>query len=412
VTNAAASNHLQEISQQTLPRYRAACVERRLPQNDPEALEKPHMPAENKVDFLPTGKGGAICLRYGSPGNYRVMVYDGGNFYIGKELIQHIREHYGTNVVDDLICSHPDAYHGEGLATVLKEMEVRNLWMHRPWAHSALSSRYFGSGNIADISHAAHLKDKMAAAYALEQLTFERDIQLSEPFQGARIGPFTVLSPHYDWYVHALLPAFEGPCSTRPISPEMEQLLRQAGVRTDDQATLPPAWMGETPQRDETSAENESSVILFGVIGGQGVLLTGNAGTQALSAAIGYAESKRISVPAYRKFVKVEQEVPRARMKVVNQVRDSWFLLTDGQEYYLDVHCSLAHSRFSLLINLTEGDYMEYKTKGLPLIQAIAERVQRSPTSYYGQNQSVHVQKSVVAAIMAWNRQKKNNGRI
>jgi hypothetical protein len=295
------------------------------------------------------------------------MVYDGGSYEVGSELIKHIREHYGTNVVDDLICSHPDAYHGEGLTTVLKDMEVRNLWMHRPWAHSALSSRYFGSGNIADISHAAHLKDKMAAAYALEQLTFERDIQLSEPFQGAR---------------------------------------------TDDQATLPPAWMGETPQGDETSAENESSVILFGVIGGQSVLLTGNAGVKALSAAISYAESKRISVPAYRKFVKVEQEVPRAHMKVVNQVRDSWFLLTDGQEYYLDVHCSLAHSRFSLLINLTEGDYMEYKTKGLPLIQAIAERIQRSPTSYYGQNQSVHVQKSVVAAIMEWKGRRKVSGRI
>ena len=53
-----------------------------------------------EIDFLPVGNGDksgdAIAVRYGYPGNYKVMVYDGGTKESGEALVEHIRKHYGT----------------------------------------------------------------------------------------------------------------------------------------------------------------------------------------------------------------------------------------------------------------------------------------------------------------------------
>jgi hypothetical protein len=384
-------------------------------------LKRPTMCTENDgyhIDFLPTGKGSATCLRYESPEHPRLMVYDGGDYETGKKLVRHIREHYGTNVVDDLVYSHPDADHGAGLFVILQELEVRNLWMHRPWAHSAPSDRYFGSGKIADVSLAAHFKEKMAAMYALEQLALERGVRLSEPFQGARIGPFTVLSPHYDWYMHTLIPAFETHRPVRrPVRPLVERLLRQSGVQIDDlddeQADNPPMQQmsGSTGlearwENGETSAENESSVVLFGLIGGRGVLLTGSAGVKALSAAAGYAESKRVMAPICPAYAPA-RKIPEMRMKVLAHAPKSWILLADGDDHYLDVSCNLSGCKFSLLIKLTKEEWFDYQIKGTPSIQDIAQKVQRSPTTYYGQNQSIQTQKYACSAIMELNGRKR-----
>jgi beta-lactamase superfamily II metal-dependent hydrolase len=75
-----------------------------------------------EIDFLPVGSGersgDAICVRYGTPGYYKVMVYDGGTKESGEALVKHIREHYGTHHVDYVVCSHPDADHAFGLSVV------------------------------------------------------------------------------------------------------------------------------------------------------------------------------------------------------------------------------------------------------------------------------------------------------
>jgi hypothetical protein len=425
VANTALSSACQNIPQRMLQCRHADCVEC-APQDDQRTPEKSYLHSEYDHDFLPTGKDNVICLRYGLQGDYRLMVYDDGNCRAGKELIKHIREHYGTNVVDDLICSHPDVNQEDGVAMILQEMEVRNLWMNRPWAHSALSSRYFGSGSIADISHATHLKEKMAAAYGLEKLALKRGVRLAEPFQGTRIGPFTVLSPHYDWYMHSLIPAFKNSRPVkRPIGPEVEFLLRQSGICIDNpdddrregdvekqmanptNKHFPPLSKSdelETLQgNDETSAENESSVILFGLIAGQGVLLTGNAGVKALSATIGYADSKLASaIP--RESTQAEKIMPEACMSVVDHASESWFLLSDNHGYYLEVYCALSHSRvnFWLLIKLKKNERLDYHIMGVSFIRKLAQEVQRSPTIYYRRNQSIQMQKLASSAINKW----------
>ena len=90
-----------------------------------------------QIDFLPAGDGArgsndAVCLRYGVPGNYQVMVYGGGTRQSGQALVRHIREHYGTNVVHHVVCPHSGAHHADGLSVVLEEMQVEDFLLHWP----------------------------------------------------------------------------------------------------------------------------------------------------------------------------------------------------------------------------------------------------------------------------------------
>lgn len=265
-----------------------------------------------EIDFLPVGNGDrsgdAIAIRYGTPGNYKVLVYDGGTKESGQELVDHIKKYYGTSRVDYVVNSHPDADHASGLSVVLEQMEVGELWMHRPWKYSRLILDYFHDGRITDNSLAERLKEKMAAAFALEQLAEGKGISIYEPYQGETIGDFVVLSPKKDWYVHNLIAEFQK-------SPEQKKTEAIAATGLFEAMTKAAAsavawvtehWGVETLRDDvQTSAENESSVVLIGQLGGKGILLTGDAGIRALDQTAAYTESKNVSLEKILHFVQV-----------------------------------------------------------------------------------------------------------
>ena len=152
----------------------------------------------------------------------------------------------------------------------------------------------------------------MRAAYDLETLARRRGIPIVEPFQGQAIGPFWVLSPHRDWYIHDLVPAFAKSPETkmrpglglRSSGPGLMGALALAASAAGD--WLSENWFIESLREDvKTSAENESSVVLYGDFDGQGVLLTGDAGVQALSRTAECAEFNQINLPATLKFVQI-----------------------------------------------------------------------------------------------------------
>lgn len=274
------------------------------------------MPFE--IDFLPVGSGersgDAIALRYGTPGNYTVMIYDGGTKESGQALVDHVRTHYQTEFVDHVVNSHPDGDHASGLSVVLEQLRVGKLWMHRPWVHSHLICDYFHDGRITSNSLKERLQNKMRASYELERLALSKSIPIQEPFQGDQIGLFSVLSPPKDWYVHDLIQAFEK-------SPEQKLAEQTAAKRTYgllkalaiDAARSASTWIAEQwnvellRENVETSAENESSVILYGYMETEkeAVVLTGDAGVQALTKAADFLESNRVDAPTHVKFIQV-----------------------------------------------------------------------------------------------------------
>lgn len=219
-----------------------------------------------EVDFLPVRAGGAaICARWGTPGNYKVLVYDGGTAVSGERLVAHVEQLYMTSRVDYVVSSHPACDHAAGLAVVLRKLKVGELWMQRPWAYSD------------------GLRTELPVARALKQLADAKRIPVREPFAGAEIGPFTVLSPERDWYMNSLLPDF-GRSATRPGHGLAALIRHWTRRRLSNHAA--------------TTAENESSAVLYAEFDGRGVLLTGRAGVRTLDAAATFAEQLGMDLPA------------------------------------------------------------------------------------------------------------------
>ncbi|MGJ7509414.1 hypothetical protein [Variovorax sp. GT1P44] len=219
-----------------------------------------------EVDFLPVKAGGAaICVRWGTPGYYKVLVYDGGTAVSGERVVAHVEHLYMTSRVDYVVSSHPACDHAAGLAVVLQKLQVGELWMQRPWAYSV------------------GLRKELPSARALKQLADARRIPVREPFAGAEIGPFTVLSPERDWYLNDLLPQF-GRSASRAEHGLAAFLRHWTRPRLSDRAN--------------TTPENESSAVLYAEFDGRGVLLTGRAGVRTLDAAATFAEQLGIDLPA------------------------------------------------------------------------------------------------------------------
>ncbi|WP_186078776.1 ComEC/Rec2 family competence protein [Burkholderia gladioli] len=260
-----------------------------------------------EIDFLPVGSGehsgDAIAVRWLENGYQRVMLYDGGTRDYGQALVEHVRTHFSTTYVDYVVNSHPDNDHAGGLLYVLENLKVGELWMHQPWNHSEQIRHYFHDGRMTDASLAERLKTKMAAAFALEKMAERKGVAIKEPFAGSQIGIFTVLSPDRDRYINKLIPAFEK-------SPE---LVKAASIFDAVNERLKAAlssfadvWDKEyLPETVTTSAENESSAVLFAPYDGKGFLLTGDAGIDTLRASAEYAMARGIHLPSQITFAQI-----------------------------------------------------------------------------------------------------------
>lgn len=260
-----------------------------------------------EIDVLPVGEGersgDAIAMRYSLDGvQWDVLVIDGGNQDSGAELVKLIRTHYGTNRVNHVLNTHPDADHASGLRVVLEEMEVGALWMHQPWAHSPHILNAFDDGRITTQSLGRRIEEALRAAKGVYDLAVEKRVPVFEPFQGSNIGGLLVLSPSRTQY-QALLPHFRSTPETSISSPLPSSRGGIAALLAEAMAKFVPA----TPLTEDaalgrkaTAAENESSVVLFGRFDEERILFTGDAGTVALNGAAQFAASVGLSLQGLR----------------------------------------------------------------------------------------------------------------
>ena len=264
-----------------------------------------------EIEFLAVGEGSragdAIVVRHGSPESFEVLLIDGGTEDTGDKIVAHLRKYFGPRVfVNDLVLTHADADHASGLRVVLTELRVVRLWMHIPWAFAADARPLFKNKNYTVEGLSKAIRDGYDILSEIVGLAEQQGTEVVAPFAGDRIGPFVVLSPDRQTYVH-LLPQF-------PHTPEPDQaLLEGRGIWIGKAAPgvfanfferarakvgnwIPETWEGER-LRDGgvTSASNESSVVVYGTVDAQRILLTGDAGTRALSWAADAAD--RIGLP-------------------------------------------------------------------------------------------------------------------
>jgi beta-lactamase superfamily II metal-dependent hydrolase len=233
----------------------------------------------HEIDFLPVGdgerSGDAIALRFTRPdtGGYAHVVIDAGFQDDGEALVGHVKRYYNTSAIDLAIVTHPDGDHIGGMGTVVRELDVGTLWVHRLGERGG---------------------DGLPAADAVDELiavATQRGTQIVEPFAGdtAFGGALTILGPDPTWYAElvaeqqaeAIVKAARG----RPS--RLAEAARALGQRF--LAALPV----EIPFDDGegTNPRNNTSVITLLELPRFRALFTADAGVPALERAWDWLEA-------------------------------------------------------------------------------------------------------------------------
>lgn len=258
-----------------------------------------------EIDILAVGEGersgDAIAIRCGNlrgrPDEQSVIVIDGGTLDSGERLVNHIKTVYGTRNVLMALSTHPDGDHSSGLTVVLEELNVAELWMHKPWDHSAEIKGWFADGTLSNDRLSRTLRKELENASDLDKIARRKGIPVYEPFSDGVVngrfpGAVRVLGPTKAYY-QSLLPHFRDTPDAKASFSALEGLRafyeRAGGVVTK---ALENYWGIETlaePAEEATSAENNSSAILLLTLDGRNLLFTADAGVPALNRAANYA---------------------------------------------------------------------------------------------------------------------------
>jgi beta-lactamase superfamily II metal-dependent hydrolase len=294
------------------------------------------MPDYYEIDFLPvhTSKSGdAIAMRYQIGANWWVHVVDGGFTSTAADLAAHVRRYYGTNLINRVVVTHPDQDHAEGLTPILEDFTVEELWMFRPWDYVDVLLPHFSR-----YTSAQALKDRLRDDYPyieeLERIAHRKGIPILEPFQGARIGPFTVLAPSRLRYFQLILQSERTPQLTPQMRSIVDALMKPIAPII---SFIKAGWGSEKFSTEETSVENEMSVVQYALLNGHKIVLTGDAGRNALSEAADYAPTAGLILPGVTRF-----QAPHhgGRRNVSTELLDRWLgpqlqaMLPDGSERF------------------------------------------------------------------------------
>lgn len=258
-----------------------------------------------EIDFLgvETKKSGdAIALRYEQDGAIYIHVVDGGYATTGESLRDHIVKYYGNpGFIDHVVATHNDGDHARGLLTILEHFEVGTLWMLRPWMFAEELIGRFETYTSID-----RLRSALRSAYsnlaALEDLATEKGIEIREPFQGASIGAFRVMAPTRARFLDLVVTSNKTPeakTETSAFDGFFTTLVEKAKSAV---AYIAAAWGAEAFPAEDTSNENEMSVVQFAELCGQKILLTADTGRDGLAEVIAYAPSAGLTLPGIDRF--------------------------------------------------------------------------------------------------------------
>ena len=276
-----------------------------------------------EIDFLEAGtrdSGDAIALRYRTDSGLDwVHVVDGGYTDDGDKLVDHINEYYNKpRLIDHVVLTHPDGDHAAGLKAVLEKFSVGTLWMNRPWMHlSTLAGRF--NYNYTEEGLRRRLRKDYPYVAALEDIAKERQVEIRSALRGDKIGAFYVLAPSLNRYIDLVVDSDKTPEAQRKAA-----IVGRAYDRVIKLVNMVRALWGEENLKGDsqgTSRENEMSVVQFAELCEKKILLTGDAGVEALSEAYEYARLCEVPLPGIDRF-----DVPHhgSRRNLSSDVLDKW----------------------------------------------------------------------------------------
>ncbi|ECB7942014.1 competence protein ComEC [Salmonella enterica subsp. enterica serovar Kottbus] len=247
---------------------------------------------EYDLDFLAVGdktSGDAIFIRTKRPYQEQIInLVDGGYSGTAENITLFMQKWYNTNIIDNIILTHGDKDHITGLIKILEagEIEVKRLWAIFPWdyADDLIYGGYFQNRN-----NVKWLQDELKRLYPLlsdlEELAKKKQIPVSTPFAGNLIGECRVLSPTKVFYLDNIASSTRT-ADENPNRHYGRELFESTFSRVKDITTSLREWGFENFTSENTSPENNNSVIQFATLKNQRVLLTGDAGVEALGLAL------------------------------------------------------------------------------------------------------------------------------
>lgn len=306
-----------------------------------------------EIDFLSVEakeSGDAIALRYRQNGVTSIHVVDGGFQETGDHVVEHIQTYYGSSpIINRVVATHPDGDHLVGLRTVLEELDVRELWMLRPWLYAGEIIHRFENVSSLDYLIRA-LKDAYPNVLALEEIADEKGIPIKEPFQGAAIGAFRVLAPTKARYLNLIVDSDRTPEAKEGAQKSV--LLSTLGSAIKKAAAavasfVKAVWGEEVFSSEDISAENKMSVIQYAFLNDKHILLTADASIESLSEAAMYAPLVGLTLPGIDRF-----QVPHhgSRRNVSTEMLDQWL----GPK--VESQVSQGQERFSSVISSAKAD--------------------------------------------------------
>jgi len=275
-----------------------------------------------EIDFMQLdakSSADAIPVRYELNGVTRIHLTDGGFQSSGDDVVEYINKYYDKPTkIDAVIVTHPDGDHAGGLRTVLDEFEIGALWMLRPWDYvDELIDRFSRFSNKDNL--AKRLKEIYPNIAALEEIALENNIPIFDPFQGAGIGDFTVMAPSKERYLDLIVESEKTPESSKQ---EARESFGAAATLLEKAISFIKAlWGDENFPEDETSPENEMSIIQYANLCDKRTLLTGDAGRGTLQEAADYAPHIGLSLPGIDNF-----QTPHhgSRRNLSTEILDQW----------------------------------------------------------------------------------------
>jgi hypothetical protein len=243
------------------------------------------------------------------------------------------------------------------------------LWMLRPWDYAAILLQYFPRYQSVE-ALVKRLRDEYPYIYELEKIAQRRGIVMREPFQGERIGPFTVLAPSLRRYLQLVLQS-----DKTPQEAPLGLLSGLMQVAKPFLRMIRAGWGSEKFSTEPTSVENEMSVIQYAMLCGEKIVLTGDAGRDGLAEAAAYAPNAGLFLPGVDRF-----QVPHhgGRRNLSTELLDQWLgprlpqMVPEGQERFTAIISSAKedtdHPRKAVLRALRHRGAHVLTTEDVPII--------------------------------------------
>jgi beta-lactamase superfamily II metal-dependent hydrolase len=260
-----------------------------------------------EIDFLAveTAKSGdAITIRYKVNELEYIHVVDGGFTETGQKVIEHVDSYYGEKAfIDNVALTHSDRDHANGLKYVLENGNIGILWMNRPWHHASDLIDRFKTYNSID-ALIGRLKKCYPSVVELEEIAVRRGIEIRSAFQGTTIGAFTVMSPSKATYLDLIVESEKTPEGIDEAEKDISQILTEAlkAATSKVKGVWASFWGEEVFSPEDTSAENEMSIVQTATLCGTTILLTGDTGRRGLQSVIDYAPYVGLNLPGIDRF--------------------------------------------------------------------------------------------------------------